>query len=809
MKLSALKLAVIALIGSMLLPANVRSMTIQFGSEGEELVSVGEDWQFFRGTVAPSEPADAWYERDFNDSDWESGPSGFGYADNDDETKLNDMQNNYLAVYIRKEFILSSPPGDEIVQFVIDYDDGFVAYLNGAKVESRHMPGGTITFETEASSHEAGDPEVYPLGHAADLLNEGKNVLAIEGHNTSKGSTDFSLIPALRTVPDLVRNEQTWIVQTQTVALTGSTDAPAAASVEVSSGIVDFNSGDGSWSAEVTLAPGRNTIAAEALDAGGIIVDSGTIEMLYIPAANHAGGELTGDTTWSVVQLIDQTVTVTDGALLTIEPGTEVLTRDANSLIVHGRLLANGTEDQPIRFTHYGNGTTWDRIMFVEADDSWLAHCIIEYSDCEGDHKDYYDDDCDANTPLPSRDYFQAVVAVASHLDIEGCLFHKLPDDSSSPEGDAIAIISDDPDHPGPATANITDCRFISIGQGVHTRYSYVLVEDCYFTRHHGDNDDVDLYGESTPPPLILNNIMINPAHDDMINPTRCSAILIGNIIAGCDDHGIVLRDKCAPVLINNLIYDCSSAGIAVQNQCDAICGRGIRFFDHTSRWDAPYCLYPGSGKATIVNCIIRDCPTPLLLTDSPWEGDRGSHATVINCNVEGGRSAASVSGRSTLTWDPGNIDADPQFVDPDGPDNDPATLDDNFRLLGTSPCIDAGDNRFVPADIFDLDGDGDTAEHYPFDFDGSSRFLDHLAAADTGRADPPDYANIVDMGAYEFIPGDLDHTGDVYLPDFCAFASTWPQTACGLCNGADLTGDQNVDYRDWQQLIDNWLTGR
>ena len=142
MKLSALKLAFVALIGPVLLHTNVRSMTIQFGSEGEELVSVGEDWQFFRGTVAPSEPADAWYERDFNHSDWETGASGFGYGDDDDETVLDDMQNSYVTVYIRREFILSSPPGDELVQLVIDYDDGFVAYLNGEKVESRRMPGG-------------------------------------------------------------------------------------------------------------------------------------------------------------------------------------------------------------------------------------------------------------------------------------------------------------------------------------------------------------------------------------------------------------------------------------------------------------------------------------------------------------------------------------------------------------------------------------------------------------------------------------------------------------------------------------------
>lgn len=538
---------------------------------------------------------------------------------------------------------------------------------------------------------------------------------------------------------------------------------------------------------------------------------------LLVSALPGKAGELTENTTWSGVHLVEETVVVPPGVVLNIEPGSEIRMQEDISIIVYGQMIAEGAEAEPITFTRYDSGIRWKQIIFIEAEDSILRHCTIEYSDCAGDHKDYYDNDCDANTPLPSRDYFQAVVVVASHLDIENCLFHKLPDGGANAQGDAIAVISDDPDNPGVATANIIGCRFISIGQGVHTRYSYVLVENCYFTDHHGDNDDIDLYGESTPPPLILNNLLLNPGHDDMINPTKCSAVLIGNVIAGCDDHGIVLRDKCSPIVINNLIYKCSSAAIAVQNQCDALivnntiidCGRGIRFHDHTSRWGPPYCLTPGSGRGTIVNCIIRDCSTSLSLSDSPWSGDRGSHVTVINCNIEGGQGSTSVSANSTLTWGAGNIDADPKFVDPDGPDNVLRTEDDNFRLLGSSPCIDAGDNAYIPRDIFDIDGDGDTTERFPFDFDGNRRFLDYLPAANTGTADPPDYPVIADIGAYEFIPGDLDGRGDVGLTDLCNFALNWRRTACGTCGGADLTGDGNVDFDDWRQLTDNWLIGR
>jgi hypothetical protein len=53
-----------------------------------------------------------------------------------------------------------------------------------------------------------------------------------------------------------------------------------------------------------------------------------------------------------------------------------------------------------------------------------------------------------------------------------------------------------------------------------------------------------------------------------------------------------------------------------------------------------------------------------------------------------------------------GNIALDPRFVDPDGPDNDPNTFQDNdYRLLPNSLCIDAGTNEDWMNGAVDLDG--------------------------------------------------------------------------------------------------------
>jgi hypothetical protein len=143
-----------------------------------------------------------------------------------------------------------------------------------------------------------------------------------------------------------------------------------------------------------------------------------------------------------------------------------------------------------------------------------------------------------------------------------------------------------------------------------------------------------------------------------------------------------------------------------------------------------------------------------------------------------------------------GNINADPCFVDTDG------------RLSSGSPCIDVGDNNSVPADTLDLDGDGDANEPIPFDLNCFPRFIDDLCTNDTGNTGTLGLP-VVDMGAYEFLAADIDSSGTVDLGDWCEFALHWDEKACGYCEGADLTCDGNVDWRDVSELVAYWLAGK
>jgi hypothetical protein len=454
-------------------------------------------------------------------------------------------------------------------------------------------------------------------------------------------------------------------------------------------------------------------------------------------ATNLITGDITANATWTGTNLLRGTVTIRSNVVVTIEPGTRMLMNTNAVLTVNGQLLANGTSNAPILFTRATTTAPWSRIVFVQAAPSVLRHCIIEHANSVGDHQSYYPTVCNPPT-FAARTYREAVVCLAGHIDIDGCLFRNLP--AAGGAGDAIAIISD---HPDPTNTNlwnsasgtVRNSQFLSIGQGVHTRYAHVRVEDCFFSGKNGDNDHVDLYGESDPPSLIRNNYF-NPQYEDAINPTRCSAIIMNNIVVGAPDHGIVLRDKCAPIVFNNYVANCGNGGISVQNGCDALianntivnCNRAIKLFDHLDRTNAPYCLARASGRATVVNNIIWNS-TPAF--DLSGNAVSNLYVNVSYSDVQGGTNNAALNARATLVGGPGMINADPLLVN---------VASTNFHLRAGSPCIDAGTNlsllisndlEFVPRP---LDGTGDGSAGFDI---GAHEFL--LPSADSNNDGIPD----------------------------------------------------------------------
>jgi len=154
----------------------------------------GDTWRYFKGT---SFPGPAWNTSGFDDSTWLAGPTGIGYGDGDDQTVLTDMSGNYITAYMRKEFTIDDPSAVTGLGFRVDYDDGFVAFINGTEVARRGVAAGQ-NENTTAADHEAGLPEPINLSEFVNALQTGSNVFAIEVHNGTLTSSDLSMIPELR-----------------------------------------------------------------------------------------------------------------------------------------------------------------------------------------------------------------------------------------------------------------------------------------------------------------------------------------------------------------------------------------------------------------------------------------------------------------------------------------------------------------------------------------------------------------------------------------------------------------------------------
>src|SRR5436190_1024047 len=244
------------------------TLTVKVGTGGTaplSLVNHGDVWHYRKGTSAP--PAGWQTNADATlDNSWLSGPGGFGYGDAaivGEATPLNDMLNGYTTLYIRKSFDLESTVDtNRHLKLTIDFDDGYVAYLDGVELSRSNAPGapGTVVaHNTNATAnHEAScctaptsPPSALDLGPVGDRLPVGRHVLALQGLNATNNSSDFHLIADLAVAGDsssIAGVVFFAIVKTNSVLLRGSNSVPNSARVVVNGEDAVFDAGPGTWS---------------------------------------------------------------------------------------------------------------------------------------------------------------------------------------------------------------------------------------------------------------------------------------------------------------------------------------------------------------------------------------------------------------------------------------------------------------------------------------------------------------------------------------------------------------------------------
>ncbi|MFT4535221.1 MAG: hypothetical protein ACI9P5_002586 [Saprospiraceae bacterium] len=174
----------------------------------EAVVVAENEWKY---QVGDSEPSQSWMQLAFDDNSWLTGKGGIGYGDGDDETIISPAH----SVYLRRQFEIIDTSLIALLSLYADYDDAFVAYLNGVEICRANIGiagvapvyNDPVDDDREALLYQGGLPEAFPI--AKTLLNNGNNILAVKVHNDGLGSSDLSsLIFLLAGITDSSDNYQ-------------------------------------------------------------------------------------------------------------------------------------------------------------------------------------------------------------------------------------------------------------------------------------------------------------------------------------------------------------------------------------------------------------------------------------------------------------------------------------------------------------------------------------------------------------------------------------------------------------------------
>jgi len=163
-------------------------------------------WLSWHYKVGTSEPDPDWVNPSFNDASWAQGFGPIGYGDGDDVTTITPTP--VTSIFMRDTFVLTQPENVLTGFLLMDYDDAFVAYINGVEVGRNNIwtPGRPPYNAFASEEHEARmyscpnqndqlscaefffiEPEVLQ-----DALVVGVNSFAVQVHNFDQGMDDMT-----------------------------------------------------------------------------------------------------------------------------------------------------------------------------------------------------------------------------------------------------------------------------------------------------------------------------------------------------------------------------------------------------------------------------------------------------------------------------------------------------------------------------------------------------------------------------------------------------------------------------------------
>lgn len=157
------------------------------------LVPVGAKWKFL---ASGSDQGAAWRAPNFDDSAWTEGPAKLGFGDDNVATVIGfgaSAEAKFTTTYFRHAFNVVDAATMENFLVRLMRDDGAVVYLNGIEIYRSNMPEGEVSFATFAASAIGDTEETLFVSKffKENHLKEGRNVLAVEVHQSDAASSDL------------------------------------------------------------------------------------------------------------------------------------------------------------------------------------------------------------------------------------------------------------------------------------------------------------------------------------------------------------------------------------------------------------------------------------------------------------------------------------------------------------------------------------------------------------------------------------------------------------------------------------------
>jgi hypothetical protein len=266
------------------------------------LVNHGDTWRWHKGNTPLQTDWKTASDAGL-DGTWLSGMGGFGYStDTPNETNLcktilADMRNAYTTVYLRRQFSIAAPMDPSLhLQLTMDYDDGFIVWLDGNYLTNALVSGAPnepATNATATATHESSrgtsnpvnPPTTFDFGPIGSRLDPGTHILAIIGVNQATGSSDLIQIADLFAAPPPVPLTNIWSLVNSPILVSADFTVSANSTLLIEPGVVvQFGAG-----VDLTVANGGRLLAVGTSNAPILFTRSGASSWGGITVAGGVG----------------------------------------------------------------------------------------------------------------------------------------------------------------------------------------------------------------------------------------------------------------------------------------------------------------------------------------------------------------------------------------------------------------------------------------------------------------------------------------------------------------------------------------